>query len=93
MDVMGSSSLVWKHEHNIGHHQYTNTTQDPDATTAYPLVRYHPSQPWHGYHRYQHLYVWLLYPFVVYKWYLSDILFVIKGQYRCVVTTPPSLHR
>jgi linoleoyl-CoA desaturase len=91
MDVMGSSSLVWKHEHNIGHHQYTNTTQDPDATTAYPLVRYHPSQPWHGYHRYQHLYVWLLYPFVVYKWYLSDILFVIKGQYRSIpMYTPPT---
>lgn len=84
MDLMGSSSLVWKHEHNIGHHQYTNTSQDPDATTAFPMLRYHPSQPWRSYHRYQHYYVWLLYPFIVYKWYLSDIMFVIKKQYRCL---------
>lgn len=25
IDFFGSSGFVWKHEHNLGHHQYTNT--------------------------------------------------------------------
>lgn len=87
--VMGASSLVWKHEHNIGHHQYTNTIEDPDATTAYPILRYHPSQPWRSYHRFQHLYVWLLYPFIVYKWYIADVMFIIKRQYRNIPMYDP----
>lgn len=87
MDLIGSSSLVWKHEHNIGHHQYTNTSKDPDATTAFPLLRYHPCQPWRSYHQFQHYYVWLLYPFIVYKWYLSDIVFIVNGQYRYALVT------
>jgi len=89
MDLMGSSSLVWKHEHNIGHHQYTNSIDDPDATTAFPILRYHPLQPWRSYHRFQHYYVWLLYPFIVYKWYLSDIVFVTKRQYRSIPMYDP----
>ncbi|KAL6067105.1 Acyl-CoA desaturase [Balamuthia mandrillaris] len=82
MDVMGASSLVWKHEHNIGHHQFTNSTQDPDSTTAFPLIRYNPGQAWRPYHRLQHLYVWLLYPWVCFKWYVSDVGYVLRGHYR-----------
>ena len=25
IDFFGSSGFIWKHEHNLGHHQYTNT--------------------------------------------------------------------
>lgn len=90
MDFMGASSLVWKHEHNIGHHQFTNSSQDPDSTTGFPMIRYNPVQPWKWYHAYQHFYAWLLYPFICYKWYLSDIIFILTGQYRGVPMYKPS---
>jgi fatty acid desaturase len=90
MDFMGASSLVWKHEHNIGHHQFTNSAQDPDSTTAFPILRYNPSQPWKPHHAYQHYYVWLLYPFICVKWYLSDITFVLQGTYRGIPMYTPS---
>jgi len=30
LDLLGASSFVWKHQHNIGHHSHTNTPQDPE---------------------------------------------------------------
>eukprot|EP01089_Gocevia_fonbrunei_P020943 TRINITY_DN792_c0_g1_i2.p1 TRINITY_DN792_c0_g1~~TRINITY_DN792_c0_g1_i2.p1 ORF type:complete len:333 (+),score=44.89 TRINITY_DN792_c0_g1_i2:468-1466(+) len=82
MDFMGASSFVWKHEHNIGHHQYTNSTADPDATTGYPFLRYNPAQAWKPYQKYQHLYIWIAYGFVGIKWYVSDMTYAAKGFYR-----------
>lgn len=59
MDLMGSSSIVWLHQHNVGHHPNSNNSDstknpatkldphafDPDASAGFPFVRLNPSQP------------------------------------------------
>jgi hypothetical protein len=60
-DILGASSEVWQYQHNVLHHQETNTLEDPDVHHAMPLVRFHPDQPYFWYHRFQYLYTPVLY--------------------------------
>jgi len=98
MDLMGSSSIVWLHQHNVGHHPNSNNTDstktptnkfdphayDPDANGGYPYVRLNPSQPHKGYMRYQHIYVWFLICFMNFKWFINDIRSMKKQSYTFI---------
>jgi linoleoyl-CoA desaturase len=74
-DLMGASSWVWKFKHNRLHHGNTNVVgTDMDIEQA-PFARLTPQQPWHAWHRYQHVYMWMLYGFLTLQWFLiSDFI-------------------
>src|SRR5438270_116835 len=73
LDLIGGSSFLWRRKHNVLHHTYTNISSlDPDLEGGGPLLRLAPWQPRHGHHRFQHLYVWLLYGFFPLKWWFVD---------------------
>lgn len=76
-DLVGLSSLVWKHTHNQGHHTYTNIAgHDPDINKP-GLLRLSPHDPLYNAHRYQHWYIWFLYALVGLNWILiSDYQFI-----------------
>jgi len=98
MDLMGASSIVWLHQHNIGHHPNCNSSDDiektserlnpdafdPDAASGSPFVRLNPQQPRYWYHRYQHIYLWILISFILFKWTVNDIRSVLKRRYNVV---------
>jgi linoleoyl-CoA desaturase len=81
-DLIGASSWVWRFKHNTLHHTSTNIVGiDSDIDQA-PFARLAPQQPWHRWHRYQHLYLWLLYGFLAIKWFaLSDFNAVARGGF------------
>eukprot|EP01118_Nematostelium_gracile_P000429 TRINITY_DN1047_c0_g1_i1.p1 TRINITY_DN1047_c0_g1~~TRINITY_DN1047_c0_g1_i1.p1 ORF type:complete len:444 (+),score=96.31 TRINITY_DN1047_c0_g1_i1:144-1475(+) len=91
MDFIGASSIVWAHQHNIGHHPNSNRQgdscksecdqDDPDTKSGAPLLRIAPAQPHLWYHKYQVFYVWLLFCFVTFKWYVNDIKSFMKNKY------------
>lgn len=85
LDLMGGSSFVWKHEHNVGHHGATNTDHDPDATTGIPLIRLGPDSPLMPHHKFQHIYIWFLYLLMPLRWYVSDFDSFFTGK----VSEPP----
>jgi len=75
LDLIGGSSFLWRRKHNVLHHTYTNiSTLDPDLEGGGPLLRLAPWQSRHGHHRFQHLYVWLLYGLFPLKWWFVDDL-------------------
>lgn len=80
LDVIGGSSYVWRVKH-LAHHTYTNVADhDPDID-ALPFARFEPSQARRTWHRYQHLYVWLLYAFVTVRWQaVTDFTFLARGS-------------
>jgi len=92
MDLMGSSSIVWVHQHNVGHHPNANTMEpgmdasayDPDGTAGYPYIRHNPHQEWKWFHRYQHLYTWFLIMFINFKWFFNDMRSMIRGRYTLI---------
>jgi linoleoyl-CoA desaturase len=81
-DVLGASSWVWRFKHNTLHHAHTNVVgRDSDIEQA-PFARLASQQPWRPWHRYQHLYMWVLYGFLTLKWFVvSDIAALVKGGF------------
>lgn len=61
MFILGNSTFIWRIQHNIKHHTYTNTYHhDPDIDTK-GVVRLSEHAPLKKYHRYQHWYAFPLY--------------------------------
>jgi linoleoyl-CoA desaturase len=75
LDLLGASSFLWRLKHNALHHAYPNVSGlDPDIEAGSPLLRLAPWQMRRGHHRFQHLYVWLLYGFFPLQWWFVDDL-------------------
>jgi linoleoyl-CoA desaturase len=79
LDLIGGSSYVWAAKH-LAHHTYTNVVDhDPDID-ALPFARFEPTQKRRGWHRYQHVYLWVLYAFVTLRWQvITDFTFLARG--------------
>jgi linoleoyl-CoA desaturase len=74
-DLLGGSSALWRDKHNRNHHTYTNVAgADPDLEAGVPFLRLAPWQERRPWHRYQHLYVWLIYALFPLKWWFFDDL-------------------
>jgi len=74
LDLVGASSFMWKQQHVVGHHAYTNVVnEDPDIRVGEKdMRRCEETQPWASWHRYQHLYLGLLYGLLSIKSTLVD---------------------
>ena len=72
MDLLGASSHVWRHKHNVLHHTYTNIAGHDTDIEASSMLRLAPSQAWFRFHRFQHLYIWILYGVFPLKWWFLD---------------------
>lgn len=73
-DLVGGSSYLWNHKHNILHHTATNVSGVDDDLDAGPFLRLSPLQRRRWFHRFQHLYVWPLYGLLLPKWQVWDDL-------------------
>jgi linoleoyl-CoA desaturase len=81
LELIGGSHVRWRQKHNILHHTYTNIHEcDADLHTA-GLFRLSPEQPWHAWHRWQHLYAWPLYSVLTLSWVLyGDVRTFVSGH-------------
>lgn len=72
LDLLGASSYVWRIKHGVVHHTYPNVEGADDDIDAAPFGRLAPGQPHRPMHRFQHLYMWVLYGFLTAKWFVYD---------------------
>ena len=67
LDLISGSSIVYKRSHDFGHHGCVNHLElDRAYDTTYPIFRLHQSLPHIWVHKFQHLYMWLMYGTVNY---------------------------
>jgi linoleoyl-CoA desaturase len=72
LDLLGGSSYLWDWKHNSIHHTYPNVDgQDDDINIGF-LGRLSPQQRRLKIHRFQGIYLWVLYGFLAVKWHLID---------------------
>lgn len=65
LDLTFSTSVVYRRSHNFGHHGCVNHFElDRAFDTTFPIFRLHKMQPKLSFHKYQHIYCWLLYGMV-----------------------------
>jgi linoleoyl-CoA desaturase len=72
LDLLGGSSYVWRHKHNVLHHTWPNVAGVDDDIDTSGLARLAPSQNRRRLHRFQQFYMWPLYGFLAVKWHLFD---------------------
>ncbi len=65
---LGASGIMWNNKHNIIHHTYTNIDGVDDDIEIKPMLRMCTTQKKYWIHRYQHIYVWLLYTLLLIIW-------------------------
>lgn len=68
MNVLGSNAFIWKIKHNIIHHTYTNIDGVDDDLANSFLLRVCNSQQWKPIHRFQFIYMYLLYAISTLAW-------------------------
>ena len=70
LDLLGTSSYVWRFQHNIDHHTYTNVDRADADIDVGIVLRVSPTQKRRPFHRFQHLYIWVLYCLYLFQWLL-----------------------
>ena len=81
LDLIGGSSYLWHWRHAVVHHTYVNVHGHDTDIDLGDLGRLSPHQPRLAIHRWQHLYLWLLYGLVAIKWHLfTDFEQVYSGH-------------
>lgn len=79
MMMMGGSSEHWTNQHVVRHHIETNIIPI-DYDTMYPVKRILASYKPLWFHRYQHLYMWALYPITMIAWTLGDLAYAFHPR-------------
>lgn len=67
-DLMGANSYAWKIRHTRLHHNYPNVMGWDSDIDQSPLARIFPHGPYTRVHKYQHLYLPVLYSFYLLNW-------------------------
>lgn len=68
LNALGGNAFIWKQKHNIIHHTYTNVDGIDDDIAKSPIMRQCSTQAWHPFHRFQHIYVLLVYAISSFAW-------------------------
>lgn len=68
VNALGASGIMWNNKHNIIHHTYTNIDGVDDDIEIKPMLRMCATQKKYKIHKYQHIYVWLLYTQLLIIW-------------------------
>ncbi len=84
LELFGSNHWLWMRRHINLHHAYPNV-QDWDIDIRQSdIIRIFPNAPVLKYHKYQHIYMWFIYPFYSLNWiYIRDFkdFFGTKNNY------------
>ena len=72
LDLIGGSSYLWRNKHNHLHHSYPNITGHDDDVEVGIFARFTPHHKKYFFHRFQHIYIWILYGLLAIKWHLFD---------------------
>lgn len=82
LGVIGGCPMSWHEEHVVSHHGHTNVLgSDPDVYAAH-VLRLHPDDKSHWWHRWQHLYAIPLYSFMWLHWFFLDIRNAVLNTYE-----------
>jgi linoleoyl-CoA desaturase len=68
LNALGGNAFIWKFKHNIIHHTYTNVDGLDDDIGKSPVMRQCNTQKWVPAHRFQHIYVVLVYALSSFLW-------------------------
>lgn len=79
-DVLGASSLPWRYKHQVSHHIWTGDhSHDADLLSPFPRLRFDARYPKLDKHRWQHVYMWFLFPLMYVTFFINNWKALIVG--------------
>lgn len=93
-DYIGINSDMWEYNHIHSHHRAPNVPIYDSAIFSFPLFRFHPRAPYHPFHRYQHLYIILIYAFsTLFKLFILDFFSFFRSRIGFISISGRSLRQ
>ncbi len=80
-NMIGANAKVWKIQHNVLHHTYTNIDQADDDLNAPFFLRFSPHAKHYWAHQFQHIYIWFFYMISTLSWITTKDYMRLK-RYR-----------
>jgi linoleoyl-CoA desaturase len=77
-NLIGANATVWKIQHNILHHTYTNIDHADDDLNAPFFLRFSPHAKHYWVHQFQHIYIWFFYGISTISWITTKDFVRIK---------------
>ena len=68
LDLVGGNAAIWKIQHNVLHHTFTNVDGLDEDIDMHPIMRFSPLKPRYWWHRFQHIYSWAFYSLMTVFW-------------------------
>ena len=81
LNMVGANATVWKIQHNVLHHSYTNIHEGDDDINAPFFLRFSPNVEKNSLHPYQHWYTWFFYGLSTLSWVTSKDFIRLKRYY------------
>ena len=73
LELFGSNHWLWIRRHVGLHHAYPNVPDWDIDIKQSDIIRIFPTSPLFSYHKYQHIYMWFIYPLYSLNWiYIRD---------------------
>lgn len=80
-NLIGGNSSIWRIQHNMLHHTYTNIDHHDDDLNSPFFLRFSPHAKHYWVHQFQHIYIWFFYGISTISWITSKD-FVRLNRYR-----------
>ncbi|MEN2284383.1 acyl-CoA desaturase [Algoriphagus sp. SE2] len=81
MNLIGANANVWRIQHNVLHHTYTNIDHADDDINAPFFLRFSPNAKRYWIHRFQYIYIWFFYGLSTISW-ITTKDFVRLNRYK-----------
>lgn len=81
LNLIGANASVWRIQHNVLHHTYTNVHEGDDDINSPFFLRFSPNAKHYWIHRFQYLYIWFFYGLSTISWITSKDFVRVK-RYR-----------
>ncbi|UXP31737.1 acyl-CoA desaturase [Reichenbachiella agarivorans] len=79
INLIGANASVWKIQHNVLHHTYTNIEDSDDDLNMPYFLRFSPNTKYYGIHKFQHIYVWFFYGLLTLIWVsIKDFIRIMR---------------
>ncbi|NND79340.1 MAG: acyl-CoA desaturase [Maribacter sp.] len=67
-NLIGANATVWRIQHNVLHHTFTNIEHADDDINAPFFLRFSPHAKKYWSHQFQHIYIWFFYGLATLSW-------------------------